>query len=330
MGTVAAGQSSVLRTLVDTRSPEEARQEIGRIFCPHFLSPSDRHATGFHAVHRASRQGDYSLNIVGYGSEVDIDPGELSNFFLLQIPVAGSAMVRCGNDTAIARADHSASLLSPTLPTRMLWSDGCEKLIVLVAREAMRRHCEHMAGRSVDKVEFATAIDTTSGAGRQVLGHVKLMREAAEMEGGLTGDYLARLGESLSVFLLTALPHSQRSALDSPASAPGSTVVTRAEEWICANLNRTFSVIDVAAAVGVSLRSLQEGVRRQRGTTLSHMIEAVRLDLFRATLSDPHNHNSVTEVACLVRLGHLGRAAAVYRKRYGETPSATLRRTRQK
>lgn len=328
MDLVAAEQSIVHRTLVDTRSPEEARQEIGRIFCPHFLAPNGRHASGFHAVHRSSRQRDYSLNLVSYGSQVDIDPGELSNFFLLQIPVAGSATVRCGKDTAIAEAGRSASLLSPTLSTRMRWSDDCEKLIVLIAREAMQRQCEQIAGRPVGKVEFATGIDTTSDAGRQLLGHVRLMREATEIESGIFGDYLARLGESLSMLLLMSLSHSQRPALDNTAAPAGSAVVASAEAWISANIESSFSVADIAEAAGISLRSLQEGVRRQRGTTLTQMIETVRLERFRTALQDSCNCSSVTEIACLVGLGHLGRAAAAYRRRYGESPSETLRRTR--
>ena len=96
-------------TLVDTIRPDEARQEIGRIFCPHFLSPGTRHGEGFHAVHRSARQGFYSLNLVGYGCEVEIDPGELSNFFLLQIPLAGSADVRCGTQAVQVRPGQSAS-----------------------------------------------------------------------------------------------------------------------------------------------------------------------------------------------------------------------------
>jgi AraC-like DNA-binding protein len=316
------------QTLVDTRSPEEARQEIGRIFCPHFLSPHDRHAAGFHAVHRSSRQRGYSLNVVSYGCEVEIDPGELSSFFLLQIPLSGSATVRCGNDTAIASPGHFASLLSPTLPTRMSWSDGCQKLIVLVEREAMQRQCEQIAGHPVGKVEFATGIDMTSAAGRLLLGHVRLMIEAAESDTGVLGDYLSRLGESLGALLLTSFSHSQRGALDTIAPPAGSAAVARAEEWIRDNIDRTFAVADIAAASGVSLRSLQEGVRRERGTTLTHMIEAIRLERFRAALLDPAKHGSVTEIACMAGIGHLGRAAAAYRLRYGETPSQTLRRTR--
>jgi AraC-like DNA-binding protein len=328
MDAVSSSLPLARHTLVDTRSPEEARQEIGRIFCPHFLSPSDRHGAGFHAVHRSARQRGYSLNFVSYGSEVEIDPGELSSFFLLQIPLAGSASVRCGTRTALTSPGRLASLLSPTLPTRMRWSDGCDKLIVLIEREAMQRQCEQLAGRGVGKVEFATAVDMTSAAGRLLAGHVRLMMEAVETDPGVLGDYLGRLGESLASLLLTSLPHSQRAALDTPALPAGSTVVARAEDWIRVNIDRSFAVAEVATAAGTSLRSLQEGVRRERRTTLTGMIEIIRLERFRAALTDPANRASVTEIAGLAGLGHIGRAAAAYRRRYGETPSETLRRKR--
>jgi AraC-like DNA-binding protein len=315
-------------TLVDTRSPDEAREAIGRIFCPHFLMPKDRCAQGFHAVHRSARQRGYSMNFVSYGAEVEIDPGELKGFFLLQIPLAGSASVRCGTETALVSPGRVASLLSPTLPTRMRWSDGCDKLIVLVEREAMQRQCEELAGRPIDAVEFSTAVDTTSAAGRLLMGHVRLMLEAVELQPAAPGDYLRRLGESLASLLLTSLAHSQRATLETPVPPAGSAAVQRAEEFVRANIERAFAVADIAAAAGTSLRSLQEGVRRERKTTLTQMIETIRMERFRVALADAGNRASVTEIAGMVGLGHLGRAAAAYRQRYGETPSETLRKKR--
>lgn len=315
-------------TLVDTRSPEEAREQIGRIFCPHFLVPRERHASGFHAVHRSAGQRGYSLNFVSYGAEVEIDPGELASFFLLQIPLAGSASVRCGAETALVSPGRTASLLSPTLPTRMRWSRGCDKLIVLVGRETMQRQCEAMAGRAIGAVEFATAVDTEGAAGRLLLRHVGLMLEAIEAGPAVPQDYVARLGESLAALLLSSLPHSQRTALDPSPQEAGSAAVRRAEEWIRANMDRSLTVADIASAAGTSLRSLQEGVRRERGTTLTSMIETIRLERFRSTLVDAGGNASVTELAGMAGLGHLGRAAAAYRRRYGETPSQTLRKKR--
>ena len=62
---------------------------------------------------------------------------------------------------------------------------------------------------------------------------------------------------------------------------------------------------DIADAAGTSLRSLQEGIRRQKGTTLSHMIEAIRLERFRAALTDPYQRGSVTERALAAGIGVL-------------------------
>ena len=54
----------------------------------------------------------------------------------------------------------------------------------------------------------------------------------------------------------------------------------------------------------------------------------MRLGRFRVALTDPLETGTVTEIAGTAGLTHLGRAAAAYRKRYGETPSQTLRRKR--
>ncbi len=315
-------------TLVDTRSPEEARQEIGRIFCPHFLSPRNARSAGFHAVHRSARQRGYSLNFVSYGAEVDIDPGELASFFLLQVPLAGSAEVTCGRDTALTPPGRRASLLSPTLPTRMRWSDGCDKLIVLIERDMMQRQCEQIAGHRVGTMEFATGVDLAGPAGRMLLGHLGLMVDAEEASTGVLSDYLVRLGGSLASLLITAHEHSQRAALETAARPAGSRTVAQAEAWIRANLDRPFGVADIAQAVGVSLRSLQESIRRHKGTTLSQVIEGARLERFHCELGRPGSALTVTEAASAAGIGHLGRAAAAYRRRYGQTPSEVLRRSR--
>ena len=60
--------------------------------------------------------------------------------------------------------------------------------------------------------------------------------------------------------------------------------------------------------------------------TLSQALQNARLEKFRAQLCDPEGADSVAAMALSAGLGHLGRAAAAYRARYGETPSQTLRR----
>jgi len=322
------GAPLVRHRLVDTRSPDEAREAIGRIFCPHFLIPRERRPDAFHARHHSAPQAGYSVNFVAYGAEVEIDPGELSGFFLLQWPVAGTAHVRCGASIAEAAAGATASLLSPTLPTRMIWRQGCEKLIVLMRREAVQKQFDALTGECGQPIEFSTAVDMRTPIGRLLERHIETMRSSVEGDTCAPEAYQVLMRDALTTLLLCGVAHSQSERLAQPSLAPAPSAVRRAEDYIVANLDGALAVADVAAAAGANLRALQGAFKRERGMTLTQCIQAKRLERFRAELSRAGEDRSVTSIAYAVGLGHLGRAAAAYRARYGETPHQTLRRRR--
>jgi AraC-like DNA-binding protein len=310
--------------LVDTRCPEEARERIGRIFCPHFLVPREARPRGFHARHNSAPQADYSVNFVAYGAEVEIDPGELAHFFLLQWPVRGGAEVRSGSQSVEAAAGERASLLSPTLPTRMFWREGCEKVIALIRREAMLRQFEALTGRPTKAIEFEAAIAMGAPVGRQIRGHLELMTAAAE--NGAPTPYQALLRDALTTLLLTGLVHNHSNAFAGAFGEAAPRAVRRAEAYIDAHISDPIAMEDVARAAGANLRSLQNAYRKTFGATLTETIQGKRLELFRRRLGDPAAPASITEIAYSAGLAHLGRAAAAYRQRYGETPRETMRR----
>ena len=313
---------------VDTRSPDEAREAIGRIFCPHFLNPTDRRPVDFHAQHHSSQQLDYSVNYVGYGSEVEIDPGELSRFFLLQVPIRGAATVRCGTSLAAAQAGQTASILSPTLPTRMTWHAGCEKIIILISREAMESQFSTLTHRVGGKLEFTTGIDLTNPTGRALLRHVSLILSAAEDEGDAPLAYRTLLRDGLTTLLLTGCDHTGSQLISAPFAAAAPSAVRRAEAYIVDHAEQPMAMAHIAEAAGTCLRSLQDAYKRTYGVTLSAGIQRARLERFRTGLLDPKGPASVADAAFAAGFGHLGRAAAVYREHYGETPSQTFRRRR--
>lgn len=314
-------------TLVDTRRPDEAREEIGRIFCPHALTPTARHAQGFHARHHTAVHSGYSVNYVTYTAAVDIDPGELSRFFLLQVPIRGGATVRCGTIVAEAAAEVRASILSPTLPTRMTWHDGCEKIIILIRREALEAQFAALTHEPGERIEFATGIDLATPSGRALRRHVDLMLAVAE-DGAAPEAYMVSLRDALTTLLLTSLGHSRSGLLNRPVAAPAPKAVRRAEAFIAEHADQPIAMAEIAAAAGVCLRSLQDAFKAARGITLTDCIRNTRLDRFRAALEDLEGPDSVTDIAFAAGFGHLGRAAAVYRARFGETPQQTLRRRR--
>lgn len=311
---------------VDTRSPEDAREAIGRIFCPHFLNPVERNPTAFHARHHTIEQAGYSVNFVAYGATVEIDPGELSRFFLLQLPVRGSAKIRCGTVSADVEAGVRASMLSPTLASRMVWNEGCEKLIILIRREALEAQFESLTHQHSRAIEFDTGVDLTSPVGRALLQHARLMLDAAEDSDAVPDAYKTLLCDGMTTLLLTGLANNKTPLFAWPAPAADPLAVRRAQEFMEAHAERSIAMAEIAAASGVSLRSLQEAYRKSRSMTLGEGLLILRLERFRAGLMAGEGCQSVAEAAFAAGFGHLGRAAAVYREHYGEMPSETIRR----
>ncbi|OQP87380.1 transcriptional regulator [Rhizobium rhizosphaerae] len=311
---------------VDTRAIDEAREAIGRIFCPHFLDVTDPARARFHARHAVADGPGYSVNLVSYGAEVEIDPGELSRFFLLQLPLKGHARVRCGTAMVEAAAGRRASLLSPTLATRMRWMEGCEKLIVLIERAAVERHAAAFDGGRDGPVEFSPEIDLTAPVGRAALQHAGLMAAAAVSPSPLPEAYRLLLRDGLISLLFNGLGHNRSAPSPRPGTVDAPAPVRRAQAFIEAHAAHPITTAEIATAAGLSLRSLQDAFRKARGMTLIEALQAARLEKLRAKLLRPEEALTVADAVFDCGLGHLGRAAAAYRNRYGETPSQTLRR----
>ena len=90
------------------------------------------------------------------------------------------------------------------------------------------------------------------------------------------------------------------------------------------NAAASIAVPDVAAALGVSVRSPQQGFRQWRNTTPHDF----RLRLIHDELCRSGEDTDVTTVALRHGFTHLGRFSAYYQSAFGELPSTTLRRRR--
>jgi hypothetical protein len=130
---------------VTTDDVDEAAEQIGRIFCPHDLEPAGPREAGFSARHNCAAFDGFSINYVAYGGSVSIDPGCLDRFFLVQIPLSGAAHIRAGAGEFDAAPGRTASLLSPTIPTRMIWSD-CAQAILLLDRRVVEQRAAALSG----------------------------------------------------------------------------------------------------------------------------------------------------------------------------------------
>jgi AraC-like DNA-binding protein/tetratricopeptide (TPR) repeat protein len=107
---------------------------------------------------------------------------------------------------------------------------------------------------------------------------------------------------------------------------PLPTSLRRAIEKLEAEPERQWRLDDVAATCGVSPRTLQKHFRRFLGQSARAFLQELRFNRARQALLVGGRQVSVTEVAARCGFAHLGRFAAGYLRRYGESPSTTLRR----
>jgi AraC-like DNA-binding protein/TolB-like protein len=103
----------------------------------------------------------------------------------------------------------------------------------------------------------------------------------------------------------------------------------KAVEWLEAEPVRPWRLRDLAAASGVAPRTLQKHFHRFLGRSPLTFLRALRFDRARQELLRACETASITEIAMRCGFGHLGRFATEYHRRYGESPSATLRRSRR-
>jgi AraC-like DNA-binding protein/tetratricopeptide (TPR) repeat protein len=108
----------------------------------------------------------------------------------------------------------------------------------------------------------------------------------------------------------TLLPRSVRGALDA----------------MRANVEHDWSVTDLASAAAVSVRTLQRQFQVFLGRTPGLALREIRLERARRELLQGLPGSKVTDIALRCGFPHGGRFSVEYRRRYGETPSQTLKR----
>ena len=102
----------------------------------------------------------------------------------------------------------------------------------------------------------------------------------------------------------------------------------KAVDRIRADLGRKISVADLVAHCGVPERTLRKHFRTFMGVSPLEFWRRLRLAAVREDLLRGADGSSVTDVAARFGVTHFGRFSQQYRLFFGETPSATLQRSR--
>lgn len=136
------------------------------------------------------------------------------------------------------------------------------------------------------------------------------------------------LEELIGIHLLT----EWRRQLDQPFRATAHRMAPRhvlmAEKFIDEHARLAPTLSELAMAAGVSVRTLSQAFREYRGLTPIEALREKRLQGVRAELLLASPGATVRAVADAWGFVNMGMFAGLYKRRFGETPSETLRRKR--
>jgi AraC-like DNA-binding protein len=175
---------------------------------------------------------------------------------------------------------------------------------------------------------FDHSIDLTNGPGAMVKRLLNyLVHEFEHNDRVLKNPSLLKSYDHMLLTALLSLPHNQREKLYENRRylvAPG--LVRRAEEYMRAHLKEAISIIDLLRICSCSRSELFAAFRNARGYTPMEFLTEQRLQSAREKLLTGHLEASVSSIALDCGFIHLSRFSQVYRRRFGERPSDTLRR----
>ena len=303
------------------------RERISRLYCPHTLEIVRRGEQLCASFHRAPLV-NASINFLRYGAEVEIDPGEMRTFFMVEVPLAGSARVRMrGRD--VASALDCALVISPSIPFVSVWSADCAAIQLKIDRTALEKYVMGVIDRPLTTaLEFDPQWSLSSGAGPRFCRMLAYLLGEIEEGDSFLGNRMlvGEIERSLMAYLVHCQPNTYSDALRAAAAPAAPRYVVRTVEFMRASFERPISIDDLTAESGVSARTLHEGFKQFKSTTPMAMLNAIRLQKAREALLAADARERVFAIAKRCGFSHLGRFSQQYRARYGESPSETLRR----
>lgn len=312
--------------LMQAYSVDEAVHLVGASLSPHKLRVNELAPQALASLSALSL-GDCAIVSLKYGFDVDIDAGHIDDYFMLKLTVAGMGRIT-SDDTVATTSPASIFVTSPQSHTHFRMSSSCRHVTTRVCRRAMEERLTHKLGRNLHvPLEFELEIGSETDFGRawwQLISHICDISATAPSVLA-TDEVRAQYSRTIIELLLHSAPHNYSDAMLAVDAHISPRHVRRAQEYIEAHLPEIRSVADIAEAIGVSPRTLQNGFKQTLNLSPVEYLRRVRVQALHRLLLAADGSGSVTTLMTSVGIASFGRYAEYYRKQIGVAPSLTLR-----
>ncbi|MFK0113264.1 AraC family transcriptional regulator [Streptomyces sp. NPDC091217] len=274
---------------------------------------------------RAARVGKIGMARFGYGAPaVTRTTGPVDQINIGLIRNGSMEMARSGASCASGQA----FVYSPGREMSLEMSPDLDFMALFVTPSAVREHLSQLTGRDVSGDVW---FDPAPRSASSMLTLFSVLAKAVENTTHsqflppLVANNLAQL---LLSTLLLEFPHTHSEQL-TWQGVPGSPRVVRiVETALRERPEHPWTIGELAAAAGVSGRTVQVAFQRHVGMSAFDLLRQIRLERSHEDLREAREGDTVSSIAHRWGFGHPSRFAAAYRRRYQEAPSDTLRRSR--
>jgi AraC-like DNA-binding protein len=210
-------------------------------------------------------------------------------------------------------------------------SAGLEQFVIRIDAAALQTKLGAMAGTAIVRnIEFETRSSFADPQLQRLRRLIEFIVSELDRADAVPPQTLEEYEQMLLVGFLTANRHNFTQLLERGPRPPAPWQVRLVEEYIEANWNKPITIEALAAVTGGSARSIFKAFKETRGATPMAYVKTVRLEHAKRLLQTPDPSASVIGIAFACGFLNSGHFARDYRLAYGELPSATLAKARQK
>lgn len=278
-------------------------------------------------IHHECPIGRISLNRVNLDCSdgFRITKSDVAPYYSFQFLLDGECRLDGPFGTVYAKPGD-VFVLDPDQVTREFWSRNCVQFVLRVDRELVEQMIMAELGRNLAGHLVFDPRVRDPGIGTWLDHIVQGFRQEGSGSAALTDRRVVKgFEQTLVTMLLAGLHHSESEDYARPVAVAAPYYVKRAENFIRVHLNEELTVDSIAAAAGVSARSMFYGFKRWRDTTPMAFVRNARLDLARKELEKARcTGSTVSHAAINAGFTNFSQFSKIYKARFGETPSATL------
>lgn len=323
----AAGEQTERFLVAQSRDWDEIYELTQQLYTPYKLKVDTRAAPSTTVY--AAQIGAFTLSRLSFGAQVEAFVDQVASgnglaVTVLQGQYRFSSRAICG--VALGAGD-SFVVDTSCANLEALISQDTQSLNLVFSHQRMAEMHERWYGMPADPAMWQTAFKLGSGAASllPLLDYAArcAMEKTEQVAQGLLGRHLEEL---IGMHLLSAWRQHGGARVLHDSAAPAH--LRLAEDYMMAHLRDVPTREAVARAAGVSVRTLTDAFLKARGQSPMAFQREMRLRGVREELRLAQGERSVTDIAFGWGFLHPSQFAKLYRQRFGELPSQTLRQAK--